>query len=346
MRHTAYNLNPLLLIALGLALPLRVMAESPQGGAPFEKELLDAMHAAALPGQEVEVAASPLTPWSLPEESPLPNASTKRKSTDQVLKNLVAEVERLQSKEIVTRASYLSTQRPRPALRVGSTTVYTYKEGDIYEAYAAIDRVTDIQLQIGEVLTNPPVSGDTVRWKIGILRSGKSNAETTHLILKPLDTDLETNLVITTNRRVYHLRAISSDWYIPTISWTYPQDEADELAKQIAKQESVEDIQVAPEGLRFDYEIDGGDYEWKPLRVFDDGLKTYLQMPKRLRVTEAPALFVIENGDPMLVNYRVKGDYYIIDRLIEQAQLRVGTNKKVDIYDVKSRPNLFQRIFQ
>lgn len=325
-------------------------------GTSYETNLLEAMQAGekkaletapTLPSPEVEVAASPLEPWTFPDDSKVPQPSPpKRKSSDQVLKELLTEVERLQSKEIVTRTSYLSTQRPRPALRVGATTVYSFKEGDVYEIYSAIDRVTDIQLQTGEILTNPPVSGDTVRWKIGIIKSGKSNTETTHIILKPLDTDLETNLVITTNKRVYHLRAMSGDWYIPTVSWNYPQDEAEALSELRNKQETSEEIQVAPEGLRFDYHIEGEDYEWKPLRVFDDGIKTYLQMPKRLRVTEAPALFVIENGEPMLVNYRVKGDYYIVDRILEQAQLRVGTRRKVDIYEASSRPSLFERIFQ
>jgi type IV secretion system protein VirB9 len=78
--------------------------------------------------------------------------------------------------------------------------------------------------------------------------------------------------------------------------------------------------------------------------VFDDGKKTFIQMPKELRVYEAPTLFILdEDSEPMLVNYRVKGDYYIVDRLFDQAELRVGPHKKIDI-QIK-RPNWFERNF-
>jgi len=30
------------------------------------------------------------------------------------------------------------------------------------------------------------------------------------------------------------------------------------------------------------------------------------------------------NGDAQLVNYRVKGDWYVVDRLFDKAELRIG----------------------
>jgi type IV secretion system protein VirB9 len=39
---------------------------------------------------------------------------------------------------------------------------------------------------------------------------------------------------------------------------------------------------------------------------------------------EAPALFVLRDSQTQLVNYRIKGDTYVIDRLIDAAELRVG----------------------
>ena len=46
-------------------------------------------------------------------------------------------------------------------------------------------------------------------------------------------------------------------------------------------------------------------------------------------VGEAPPLFVIgPSGDAELVNYRVRGRFYIIDRLFDVAELRLGTKKQ------------------
>ena len=74
--------------------------------------------------------------------------------------------------------------------------------------------------------------------------------------------------------------------------------------------------------LKFRYRIEG-DAPWKPQRVFDDGTKVYIQFPSGLKQGEAPPLFVIGgDGKPALVNYRVKGTTYIVDRLFAAAELR------------------------
>ena len=281
----------------------------------------------------------------LPPVAPSPSPTPKL-NTSQMLEKLANEVDSLRAKNEVIRYTSLSTQRPKASKTIGSKTCYSYQEGDIYELRAGVDRVTDIELQPGEDLTTPPVAGDTVRWKIGILQSGKAQAKQTHVVVKPLDTGIETNILITTSRRVYHIRAVAGDWYMPSIAWHYPDDEEAALAAAVLRSEEEEVISIPPEELRFEYEIDGDDYPWKPLRIFDDGLKTYIQMPKALRVSDAPALFVIEDGEPMLVNYRVKGDYYIVDRLFEEAQLRVGIKKKIQIYDRAHKKSFFRRIFE
>jgi type IV secretory pathway VirB9-like protein len=39
----------------------------------------------------------------------------------------------------------------------------------------------------------------------------------------------------------------------------------------------------------------------------------------------------MEGKTPMLVNYRVKHSLYIVDRLFDRAQLRIGPKTAVDI---------------
>ena len=59
--------------------------------------------------------------------------------------------------------------------------------------------------------------------------------------------------------------------------------------------------------------------------AFDDGAKTYIQFPPGRLTSEAPPLFVLgADGDAQVMNYRVKGDYYVVDRLFDRAELRLG----------------------
>lgn len=268
---------------------------------------------------------------------PVVKEKPKPKSRDQLIVELKQEIEDLKSMARVNHIVASATQEPSAAPNLGGKIIYRYTENDIYKVHAGLDRITDIQLQPGEKLINQPVSGDTVRWKLGVTQSGTGDSEVVHIILKPLESGIETNVLVTTDKHVYHLHtAVSDDWYMPAVAWHYPQEEA-ELKAMIAQQEqenaaTFEEISISPEQLGFDYEVEGDRYAWTPLRVFDDGVKTYLQMAPAVRVTEAPAFFVIEEDDePALVNYRVKGDYYIVDRLFEQAQLRVGAEKVVKI---------------
>lgn len=278
--------------------------------------------------------------------TPVPTASPKPQPNDEIEK-LVEEVKALQSKISFTKRESLYRKPPTQAKVLGSKTYYAYKEGDIFEIHAGIDRVTDIELEPGERLTASPVSGDTVRWKLGVTSSGEGKNEVTHLILKPLEEKIETNFIVATNRRVYHLRATASDWYMPSVAWHYPEKEAAAIEAEIQKRRDEERIPVSIDELNFSYQIEGSDsVPFKPIRIFDDGQKTYLQMPKSMRVGEAPALFALdERGDPTLVNYRLKGDYYIVDRLFERAELRVGAKRKVTVYSDSYKRSLFERIF-
>ena len=82
------------------------------------------------------------------------------------------------------------------------------------------------------------------------------------------------------------------------------------------------------ETLNFTYRIKGAHPDWRPLRAFDDGRKVYIQFPQSLSQSEAPPLFVTGRAQGShkagLVNYRIKGAYYIVDHLFKSAELRLG----------------------
>ena len=111
-----------------------------------------------------------------------------------------------------------------------------------------------------------------------------------------------------------------------TISWTYPQDSLIAVrSTAVAALEPVVAPEVAVEALNFDYRIDGDKVSWRPVRVFDDGHQTFIEFPANLGDGEAPPLFVTGSGGKSeLVNYRLKGHYYVVDRLFSAAELRLG----------------------
>src|SRR5690606_7036773 len=80
------------------------------------------------------------------------------------------------------------------------------------------------ELQPGEQVNSIHL-GDQARWLIEPAVTGQGSAEVQHLIVKPLDVGLETSLVVTTNRRTYHMRLRSHRRdFMPRVSFNYPED--------------------------------------------------------------------------------------------------------------------------
>jgi type IV secretion system protein VirB9 len=237
-------------------------------------------------------------------------------------------------------ANQAALHEPSPARYVHAVQVYPYAEGALYRLYAAPERVTDIALQPGETV-NAVAAGDTVRWTVGDTSSGSGETRRTHILVKPFSAGLRTNLVITTDRRVYHLQLESMPAAaMAAISWSYPQDELIALRR---KQEAVAAAVpiasgLALESLNFNYAISGDRPAWRPLRAFDDGRQTYIEFAPAIAMGEAPPLFVIgEDGEAQLVNYRVAGRYYVVDRLFGAAELRLG-GKRQKIVRIERSP--------
>jgi type IV secretion system protein VirB9 len=207
---------------------------------------------------------------------------------------------------------------------------YAFEPGVLFQVYAAPMHITDVVLEPGEKLLGQPASGDVVRWILALGKSLVDGQEQVHIYLKPVRPDLQTNLAINTDRRTYLLELQSYDTtYMAQVKWHYPQDEVARLQMQAdaatAQERSTSPV-VSLEALNFGYSIRAvhGTPLWTPLQCFDDGRKTFIKFPAAMLVREAPALFVLRDNETQLVNYRVKGDTYVVDRLIDAAELRVG----------------------
>ena len=205
----------------------------------------------------------------------------------------------------------------------------------------AVLQLCDIELQPGELVNDLKI-GDP-RFIVDPAVSGVGANEVQHLIIKPTDVGLRTTLIVTTNRRTYHfsLRSHRTD-YMPRVTLTYPEDAAakwDAIKVREGKERQEQTIPQTREylgDLHFKYDLSGS-APWKPVRVYNDGVKTIIQMPSAMAQTEAPALLVVrkEGGwfaddETVMVNYRIHGDRYIVDTVFDKAILIAGVGRGQD----------------
>lgn len=186
--------------------------------------------------------------------------------------------------------------------------------------------VCDITLQAGEVVNDINV-GDSVRWRLTPATSGSGMGTITHVIVKPTDAALQTNAIITTDRRTYVLKLVSRRTdYMARISFTYADDTQEQWRNYRANIGVQNNVNSADQPLSFNYNISGARPRWRPIRVYNDNSKTYIEFPEAIATSEAPALLVLGDGNQeQLVNYRVLGTRYVVDKLFDRAELISGT---------------------
>lgn len=246
--------------------------------------------------------------------------------------------------------------KDRPELpRQGPDGVVTYLFGATLPTLVCSPlEVCTIRLEPGEIV-NDVHAGDTARWRISPSTVGSGKDMTTIVVVKATEAGLDTNLFVTTDRRAYSIKLISDavEW-MPMLAFDYPANLSADWAaynKKVADQKKAAAATVArktiPQSggqridkLDFNYRISGDRTPWRPVRVYTDGRKTYIQFPSGSFPDGAPALVSLaKGGKAVMVNYRLKGDRYEVDRVLYNAELVVGTGRnqeKVKIRKVGS----------
>lgn len=213
-------------------------------------------------------------------------------------------------------------------------------------------RACVIELETGEVVM-AVIAGDTERWLIDQAFTGLGG-DTPLVVIKPTAYDLTTNLVVSTDRRIYELTLDSPPQpkkrrgqeqnpqalYTRRIKFYYPDDMVRTLAEREAglRRAATETVPLNPdfnlENLNFNYHwSQSKGFPFQPEQVFDDGAHTYIKLPASARHDAAPVLFILDDGERQILNYTVRAvgehhHYYITDRAFRHGLLVLGTRKK------------------
>ena len=213
--------------------------------------------------------------------------------------------------------------------------------------------VTDIKLELGEAIVPSGILiGDTINWAITpVLQTLRNNQFVSHLIIKPFYSDLSTTMTVVTNKRTYYFYLRSTkERFMSSVGFSYRTDRAASysdyhhavsLAQQVSPAGVATPVSfevpasggtgtapVPSDVIDFKFEIFGDSAQWTPVRVYSYINKTYIQMPRRMRHGESPVFLAIDsNGDRRLVNYRVQGDSFVIDALVNEGVLLTGVGR-------------------
>ncbi len=163
--------------------------------------------------------------------------------------------------------------------------------------------------------------GDNTGWMI--------NPAGNRIFLKPVEMDATTNMTVITDKRIYHFELYAeeaSDIRDEDLVWVarfhYPDKNGANIYNATVQDSDVPELDSADERYNYNYTITGSRMV-APLKIFSDDEFTYMQFRNKNSVI--PAIFMVDKyGNESLINYRMEGDYVVIERVASQFTLRHG----------------------
>lgn len=196
-----------------------------------------------------------------------------------------------------------------------------YHSGKVDRVLLTPGYLTDIQLQKGETLERITM-GDRSRWEVHTYYDDIKDVY--HVYIQPTQDNLETNIIIATNRHHYQLLLVASEFNNPIVKWNYPNEQL-----MFNNQENKDVIMEvnSPDKLNFDYAISRkNNYDWTPRYIFDDGFNTYMTIDPDIYESINPAIFTINRiGNMVLVDYEKINGNIVIHDVLDNIQINVGT---------------------
>jgi type IV secretion system protein VirB9 len=230
-------------------------------------------------------------------------------------------------------------REPKPTAMDSRIRIMVYNPDDVFKFTGYYGYQASIQFAEEETIDTISM-GDTLAWQV--VPNGN------RIFIKPMEPDATTNMTVITNRRLYHFELhadeaqdINDPDIVFAVRFIYPDEDGNGGVQHFAVS-SAPDL-TRPEKYNFNYTISGSEYI-APIKIFDDGEFTYFQFKNKN--AEIPAFFLVDSDNrEAMVNYRIIGDYVVLERVASQLTLRHGTDV-VCVFNESLPPERLKKKYQ
>ncbi len=201
---------------------------------------------------------------------------------------------------------------------------FIYDETQVFKVTTHFGYQSNIEFDQGEEIETISI-GDSASWQIVPARK--------FLFIRPMHDKAHTNMTVVTNRRTYQfdlrstpITSTKQKNLIYVMRFHYPENDiarsggsVQQAAQPVAAQSGGA---AGGGGYNYSYTL-SGDQSIAPLKVFDDGRRTYMQFPPGV----APTVLRMMGGQETAVATSQSGGYTVVD--IVQPNLTVQANGKM-----------------
>lgn len=228
---------------------------------------------------------------------------------------------------------FLALFQPALAANTDAISRYAYAEGGIYPVRAGLGIATTIELDPTDPVLDYS-SGFAGGWDI---------VRREHLFyIKPKNVDVDTNLLIRTQRRsyIFELQVAATDWrkldevrrkgVQYRIVFDYPDAQRDPALEAPEDAAPPEPPIEAVKPMHYDYELSTrSERDWLvPVNVYDDGSFTYIRLPNPGNIPSGnwPTVYGrnARHDEDFVVNSNVEADTIVVHGIYPFLVLRHG----------------------
>ncbi|MBW8881564.1 MAG: TrbG/VirB9 family P-type conjugative transfer protein [Asticcacaulis sp.] len=204
-----------------------------------------------------------------------------------------------------------------------------YEPDQIVRLEGCLNFQTMIGFEPGELIENVGL-GDAAQWQV------TPNKKSTLLFVKPIVGHAFSNMSVVTTKRSYNFElrsAPESDCargrVVYSLNFLYPPPPPAAPSQPAKGPVDPNAFLPLPEKRNSAYTY-SGDVSLVPIRVFDDGVSTYMRWPAG---AETPAVYALNaDNSESIVNYATRGDYMVIEQVARGFVLRAG-DQKTTVYN-------------
>jgi type IV secretion system protein VirB9 len=202
---------------------------------------------------------------------------------------------------------------------------FIFSENEIFRVVINFGYQTSIEFGEGEEIQTIS-AGNNFAWQLTPI--GR------RLFIKPLEENILTNMTILTNKRVYQFEIQSKSATYATdeelayvIRFFYNDEDIDNKMPSVVAQEAEPIPAIKP--FNFNYTLSGPD-SIAPVKVFDDGINTFLKFDSNLHFT--PKISAVRDGETTLLKPKKRADYIVVNTVNKEFKIEHG-NDVVHVYN-------------
>ena len=220
-------------------------------------------------------------------------------------------------------APALATVTPQPVAGDPRVRAIAYSPDQVVPLQGHYGYQIMVEFGADERIENVAI-GDSLAWQV------TPNRRADTLFLKPIEREASTNLVVVTTKRRYAFVLTAADAYGPNdpdlvfrLRFTYEDAPAAIAAEAAPEEDAIEARNAA-------YSVSGST-RTMPVRIFDDGLRTYLRWPAD---AATPAVFALAaDGSESVVNFSMRGSLMVVQAVAPAFVLRNGAEQTLVFND-------------